>query len=329
MIDNEKLVVGEKKISNEAIEIIELRAFIERYKAASPTDPNVYWIHLKPKEIASKFETESGFKISHGLVKRQLLAMNFSYRKLSKQLATGHCEDRDKQFKVIFSLVAITTMQTPIISIDCKKKERLGNLYRDGKCYVSDALKVYDHDYEYLSEGKVIPHGIYDLSLNKGYVSIGNSSETAEFIADNLIWWWDNFGIHQYPDAHSIVILCDAGGANSYRHYVFKKQMLRLCEIIGKTLIICHYPPYASKWNPIEHRLFAHIHRAMQGVVLSDYHIVKELIEKTTTLTGLEVIVRIVDKNYRIGQKTNKDELDFKRIRPHPVSPKLSYSIAA
>ena len=89
MIDNEKLVVGEKKISNEAIEIIELRAFIERYKAASPTDPNVYWIHLKPKEIASKFETESGFKISHGLVKRQLLAMNFSYRKLSKQLATG------------------------------------------------------------------------------------------------------------------------------------------------------------------------------------------------------------------------------------------------
>jgi len=103
--------------------------------------------------------------------------------------------------------------------------------------------------YEHLATGKVIPRGIYDLQRKEGYISIGNSHETAEFIADNLLWWWDNFGIHNYPDTSSILILCDAGGANSYRHYCFKKQMLDFAAQIGKHIIICHHPPYASKWN--------------------------------------------------------------------------------
>ncbi len=116
--------------------------------------------------------------------------MNFRYRKLSKNIATGHYADRDKQFKVIFGLVAIMSMQTPILSIDCKKKENIGNLYRDGKCYANNPVKVYDHDYSHLSEGRIIPHGIYDIQRKEGYVSIGNSHETAQFIAGNLLWWW-------------------------------------------------------------------------------------------------------------------------------------------
>lgn len=306
-----------------------MRCFIDEHKAGSPTEPDVYWIHLKPKEIAVRFEQKHGIQVSHGVVKRQLVAMNFRYRKLSKQLPTGHYQNRDIQFKIIVGLVAITSMQTPIISIDCKKKERIGNLYREGKCYANQAIKVYDHDYDYLAQGKIIPHGIYDLQRNEGYVSIGNSAETAEFIGDNLLWWWDTFGIHHYPDTDSIIILCDAGGANSYRHHCFKKQMLEVASQIGKTLIICHYPPYASKWNPIEHRLFAHVHQAMQGVVLSDYNIVKELIDKTATKTGLKVVSRLVDKMYVIGNRTAKGEVDFERIRPHPIIPQLSYSIAA
>lgn len=329
MKDSDNGAVVEKKIRDDSAIVLKLRAFIDTHKAASPTNPDVFWIHLRPKEIATKFEQEHGIKISHGLVKRQLLGMNFRYRKLSKNLPTGKYENRDKQFKVIFGLVAIMSQQTPVISIDCKKKENLGNLYRDGKCYATEAVKVYDHDYQYLAEGKIIPHGIYDLQRNEGYVSIGNSHETAEFIADSLLWWWDNYGIHHYPDTHNILILCDAGGANSYRHYCFKKQMMSVAEKIGKNLIFSHYPPYASKHNPIEHRLFAHIHRAMQGVILFDYNIVKELIEKTTTTTGLKVIARIVDKNYPIGIKIDKNDIDFKRIRPHPVLPELNYSIAA
>lgn len=121
-----------------------LVAFIEEHKAGSPTDPNIFWIHLKPKEIALKLEEKHQIKISHGMIKRQLSAMNYKYRKLSKQLPTGNYSNRDKQFQVIFTLVAIMSLNTPILSIDCKKKERLGNFYREGKCYSQAPIKVYD-----------------------------------------------------------------------------------------------------------------------------------------------------------------------------------------
>ena len=307
----------------------DLKKFIDRHKAGSPTNPDVYWIHLKPKEIAELFFAETGCYVSNSLVKRTLKAMGFRYRKLSKNLATGQYLQRDEQFKIIFHLVAIMSLDTPIISIDCKKKERLGNLYRAGKTYATGEVEVFDHDYHYLGQGAVIPHGIFDIQNNEGYMTIGNSHETAAFIADNLLWWWENFGIHKYPDTRNILIFCDAGGANSYRHYAFKKAMLLLAKRIGIDFIICHYPPYASKWNPIEHRLFAHVHRAMQGVIFTDYNIVKELISKTKTDTDLKVFVRLNLNEYPIGIKTDKSEIDFSRIQFNAEIPKLSYRIAA
>jgi len=309
-----------------------LHDFIEQHKAGSPTDSSVYWIHWKPNEIAERFWQVHGLKVSHGLVKRHLRSMGFRYRKLSKRLATGHYESR--QFKIIFTLVAMVSLRTPILSMDCKKKERLGNLYRAGKCYTQQPIEVYDraanrHDYEHLAEGKVVPHGIYDLQRHQAYISIGNSHETAEFIGDNLLWWWDNFGIHHYPDADTILILCDAGGANNYRHYVFKKQMLLLAQNIGIDFIICHYPPYCSKWNPIEHQVFPHLHRAMQGIVLSGYRLVQELMQKAKTSTGLKLEVRLNDKHYQTGIKTKKEDVDVDRIQFHHQLPQLSYRIAA
>lgn len=105
------------------------------------------------------------------------------------------------------------------------------------------------HDYEHLSAGKVVPHGIYDLQANEGYISLGNSSETADFITDNLLWWWTQYGIHRYPDAQTIMVLCDAGGGNSYRHHRFKDRLLALSQEIGLSFVLAHYPPYTSKWN--------------------------------------------------------------------------------
>ncbi len=320
---------GEKNFDRQVHIHTQLTAFIEQHKAGSPTDAQVYWIHLKPKEIARRFYEQSGYQVSHGLVKRLLLSLNFCYRKMSKSLATGQYEQRDRQFKIIFTLVAITTQQMPVISIDGKKKERLGNLYREGKCYVQGQLQVFDHDYEHLSQGKIIPFGIYDMWRNQGYISIGTSHETAAFIADNLRWWWDNYAHHYYPDATSMLILCDAGGANSYRHHAFKKQMLAFAQQIGVDIYVCHYPPYASKWNPIEHRLFSHVHRAMQGVIFADYTIVKELIQKTSTDTGLTVVVRINDKQYHTGNKTAKQQVDWNRVLPHPDLPNLAYRLIA
>ena len=306
-----------------------MKLFIDQHKAGSPINPDVYWIHLKPKEIAQKFEIQTGHKVSHGFVKRILLSEGYKYRKLSKTLATGHYEHRDEQFEIIFKLVAIMSLDTPIISIDCKKKERLGNLYREGKVFSTGLIAVYDHDYHYLAEGAVIPHGIYDLHRKEGYISIGSSHETAEFIADNLLWWWDNFGIHNYPNANCILVLCDAGGGNSYRHFAFKKQIQMLAQKLGLDFIICHYPPYASKWNPIEHKLFCHAHKAIQGFVFSDYNIVKDLFSKTKTDKGLKVFVRLNLKDYPTGIKTDKSEIDFSKIQFNKKIPKLSYRITA
>ncbi len=282
---------------------------------------------MRASRIAELFYEKHQIYVSNGFVKQMLRNLGYKYRKQSKQLATGSCANRKEQFEIIFSLVLVMSLQSPVLSIDCKKKERLGNLYRDGKCYCTEAIKVYDHDYEHLAEGKVIPHGIYDLQANKGYISIGSSSETAAFVVDNLLWWWLEYGIHQYPDTSNILLFCDAGGANSYRHHVFKKELMRFSEETGLSVIVSHYPPYCSKWNPIEHRLFCHVHKAMSGAVLSDYDTIKKLIEQTSTTTGLTVVVRLNIKKYETGIKVSKESIDQKRIQLHQQLPDLNYRI--
>lgn len=254
----------------------------------------------------------------------------FRRRKMEKSLATGTYERRDDQFGIIFYLMALMNgTNGAIISIDTKKKEQLGNLYRDGKCYSRGSVKVFDHDYPHLAEGKVVPHGIYDLKLNKGYISIGTSVETAAFIADNILWWWDSYGIHHYGGCKQVLILCDSGGANGWRKHGFKKELQRIAALMGVRLVVCHYPPYCSKWNPIEHRLFPHVHQAMKGVVFSSYELVKELIGETSTEKGLSVEVRIVREQYLSGLKCSKEDIDKNRILFHKDLPDLNYTILA
>ena len=148
-------MAGKKKTQKHPDVTALLGAFIETLKAGSPTDPNLYWISLKPRQVAQLFEQHYQHKVSHGFVKRGLKELGYAYRKQSKQLATGSYARRDEQFQIICSMVLIMSLKTPVLSIDCKKKERLGNLYREGKCYCTKAIRVYDHDYEHLSEGKV------------------------------------------------------------------------------------------------------------------------------------------------------------------------------
>jgi hypothetical protein len=304
-----------------------LTTLIESLKAGSPSDPGVYWISVKPWQIAHRFYEQHHIKVSHGLIKRLLRELGYAYRKQCKQLATGTYARRDEQFQVICYVVLLMSVESPVVSIDCKKKERLGNFYRSGRCYCSGGVKVYDHDYELLGEGKVIPHGIYDLKENKGYLSIGASSETAAFVLDNLLWWWWEYGLHLYPDAKNLLLLCDAGGANSYRHYVFKQKLLVFATETGLSVIVCHYPPYCSKWNPIEHRLFCHVHKAMEGGVFTSYETVRCLMEQTATKTGLTVVVRLNLKHYEKAEKGNKISLDQSRIAYHPTIPELNYRI--
>lgn len=183
----------------------------------------------------------------------------------------------------------------------------IGNLYRPGTLYTQATVETLDHDFPSLAEGVVIPHGIYDLQRNHGYVNLGTSHDTSEFACDSLRQWWQAYGRLVYPAATSLLILCDGGGSNSARTYLFKAELEQLVQDMGLEIRIAHYPPYTSKYNPIEHRLFPHLTRACQGVIFTSVDVVQELMAKAATKTGLEVRVNILNKEYATGRKVAAD----------------------
>ncbi len=306
-------------------------SYVAQQTAGSPTDESVKWTHLRPSEIALHLRQTYQVEVSHGCIKRVLAAQGYCRRKPAKTLATGKSPDRAQQFQIILVLTALfwEMKANPIISIDTKKKELLGTLTRNEEmlCKGDKGVEVYDHDYPYLATGKAIPHGIYDVKLNEGYLSLGNSHETAAFVVDNVAWWWEHYGQYQYPRATRILILCDSGGANGYRHHLFKKCLQEWAHKIGQKLVIAHYPPYCSKYNPIERRLFAQVHRTLEHTILTDLEQVQELMRKTATKTGLRVKVRINDKFYPLKQRSVSADIVSERILRHPTLPKLSYTI--
>ncbi len=244
---------------------------------------------------------------------------------------TGKSPNRDEQFRIIAIVRYIFTksIRNPILSIDTKKKELLGNLTRNEAVYCKKGqlVKVYDHDFPNLASGKVVPHGIYDIKLNKGYITLGNSAETADFVVDNLEYYWVNYGIHLYPDADNILIFCDGGGANGHRHYRFKYCLQQLVKSIGIKITIVHYPPYCSKYNPIERMLFAPVHHAMKDAILTDIEQCKSIISKTKTKKGLQVIVLINEKIYKYGLPSTPDMIMNEKIKHNTILPNFAYEI--
>lgn len=201
-----------------------------------------------------------------------------------------------------------------MVSVDTKKKELIGNLFREGKIYTTETVEVFDHDFPTLAEGVAIPHAVYDIARNEAYVTIGTSRDTSEFACDSIRHWWNTFGKLHYPEATSILMLMDGGGSNSSRHYLFKQDIQAVADEIGIEIRIAHFPPYTSKWNPIEHRVFPHITRSLQGVILKTHQLTKELIEKTTTKSGLKVFACIIHQVYETGRKVAAEFKESMRI---------------
>lgn len=188
-------------------------------------------------------------------------------------------------------------------------------------------METFDHDFPSLACGVAIPHGIYDLKKNQGYVNIGISHDTSEFSTDSLRTWWNAQGRKDYPFATSLLILCDGGGSNGSRSDLFKLDLEQLAQETGLEIRVAHYPPYASKYNPIDHRLFPHLHRACQGVIFKSVEIVKELMAKTTTKSGLRVTVNILDNIYETGRKVAADAKERLRIIFDEDLPKWNYRL--
>jgi hypothetical protein len=162
----------------------------------------------------------------------------------------------------------------------------IGNFYRPGTLYTQATVQTLDHDFPSLAEGVVIPHGIYDLKQNQGYVTLGTSHDTSAFACDSLRQWWQTQGHALYPGADSLLLLCDGGGSNSARPYLFKAALEKVAQETGLAIRVAHYPPYTSKYNPIAHRVFPHLTRACQGVIFTSVDLVKALMAKATTKTG-------------------------------------------
>jgi len=193
------------------------------------------------------------------------------------------------------------------LSIDTKKKEMIGNFFREGKAFCRKALGVLDHDFKSFSKGIAVPHGIYDIVKNICYLSIGTNKDTAEFVRDNIEYHWHNSIKNDYPNAKKMLILCDGGGSNSSSHYVVKEQLKKLSGNLKIEIVVAHYPPYCSKWNPIEHRAFSFISKKWQGELFDNYDKIKKLAEETTTKTGFSVKAYINKKIYLTGKKASDD----------------------
>ena len=287
---------------------------MKEHTAGDPMNVTIKWTNLKRRQISELF-AERGMDVTMHVVKQLLDKHGFVKRKMQKTKTMKETENRNEQFKKIFELRAeYETTGNPIISIDVKKKEEIGNFYRNGQCYCTEAVEVYDHDFKSFSEGVVIPHGIYDVGMNVGYITLGNSKDTSEFCCECINDWWVNHGQFNYPNATSILALADGGGSNSSRHYIFKEDLQKLVDEIGIEIRMAHYPPYTSKYNPIEHRLFCHVTRACEGVVFSSIEVVQGLVEETTTSKGLKVFASIKDKVFETGRKVAEGFKENMRI---------------
>jgi len=203
----------------------------------------------------------------------------------------------------------------------------MGNFYRPGTLYTQAPVETWDHDFPSLAQGVVIPHGIYDLQRNQGYVTLGTSHDTSEFACDSLRQWWQTDGQALYAEADSLLLLCDGGGSNSARTYLFKADLEQLVQEIGMEIRVAHYPPYTSKYNSIEHRLFPHLTRACQGVIFTSVDLVKDLMAKATTKTGLEVNVSILDKVYATGRKVAATFKEQMRVIFDDALPQWNYRV--
>ncbi len=291
--------LGAEKLDEKFLDVL------REHTAGDPMDEKVRWTNLTNRQIVKALREDHGIVVSRTVVRKLLKKHDYRRRKAQKKLGFKHdIKNRNEQFENIAQLKAeYEAAGNPMVSLDTKKKEHIGNLYRDGHLYTREEIITYDHDFPSYADGIIIPHCCYDWQLNIGYIQLGTSHDTGEFACDSFRHWWDNHGKDNYPDATSILVLCDGGGSNSSRHYIFKQDLQALADEIGIEIRIAHYPPYCSKYNPIEHRFFPHVTRACQGVIFTSIELVKKLMEKTSTKTGLKAFVHIIDKVYETGRK--------------------------
>ncbi len=274
----------------------------------------VLWTNLSLRRLRHALATR-GFRVSVKVVTQLLGKHQLGRRKALKKRSLKHHPQQDRQFQIIAHYRQLyEAMGNPILSIDTKKKELIGNFFREGHAYTQKVVETLDHDFPSLASGVAYPHGLYDLQRNHGHLNVGTSHDTSAFACDSLAYWWEHFGRLNYPHATSLLLLCDGGGSNAANRYIFKYGLETLAERIGLAIRVCHYPPYESKYNPIEHRFFPHVTRACAGVIFDTMEKALGAMAEASTTTGLTTTVHLLEGDYQTGEKAPKNYKKTMRI---------------
>ena len=292
------------------------------------------WTRKTTGKIAQQL-TRLNIRVSPKTVGRLLKDMGFSLRVNHKRLESGNAHPpprkvRTRQFRYLNRMRRdFARRHGPILSVDTKKKEMVGRFKNNGACWEKQAQAVNDHDFRSDALGMAVPYGLFDTLANRGFVVVGTSADTPAFAVDALACWWKERGSKDYPKAKELLILADCGGANSARSRVWKYLLAtRLCEPHQMSVTVCHYPPGASKWNPIEHRLFSYLTKHWAGKPLETYETVLNYIRRTQTATGLRVQARLTCKVYEKGQTVSDAQMSQINLRRHTTLPDWNYTIS-
>ncbi|MGH8525341.1 MAG: ISAzo13 family transposase [Gammaproteobacteria bacterium] len=288
------------------------------------------WTNKSTAAIAGAL-TRQGHPASDETVRRRLRELGYSLQGNMKTLEGESPVERDAQFRYINGQVKrFLRRHAPVLSVDTKKKERVGAFKNSGRTWRprGDPVEVNIYDYPSLGLGTAIPYGAYDLQRNEGFVNVGVSHDTAEFAVESVRRWWKFFGRRHYPTVTALLLCADGGGSNGSRNRAWKFHLQQLADELGLDVTVCHYPPGTSKWNKIEHRMFSFISLNWKGHPLVSYETVVNLIGSTRTQTGLRVKATLDSREYEAGVKITDQDMDRVNLRPHRTHPQWNYTIA-
>lgn len=286
------------------------------------------WVRSSLRHLSAHL-AEAGHPISPPTVGRLLRDMDYSLRVNAKQKEGAPHPDRDEQFQHIDEQVEVfRSAGRPIISVDTKKKELIGDFKNPGQAWCQAAERVNVHDFLNDGLGRAVPYGVYDLLHNHGYVGVGISGDTPQFAVEVIAQWWQNEGRQSFPGENQLLILADGGGSNGYRLRDWKRQLQeQLCDGLDLAVTVCHYPTGCSKWNPIEHRLFNHISLNWAGQPLRTWDIMLAYLRGTATATGLTVSASLLEGDYPKGQSVPDAEMALLNLERHSVCPNWNYTL--
>jgi hypothetical protein len=305
-----------------------LKSLVEPATLGDPMRP-LLWVSKSMDKLAAAL-TEMGHPVSADTVDKELVGLGYSRQFNRKANEGSKNPDRNAQFEYINAKVAEAQRQhQPVISVDTKKKELIGNYKNGGTDYrpKGDPCLVNAHDFEDKTLGKVAPYGVYDVTANTGFVSIGITSDTAEFAVQSIRCWRERMGLMRYPKSQDLTVTADCGGSNGSRVRLWKRELQNLADETGLAIHVHHYPPGTSKWNKIEHRLFCHITQTWRARPLTSRIAVVETIAATTTKTGLKVESALDMRNYQKGIKVTNAEMKSLNITGHSFHPEWNYTI--